>query len=259
MTGFHRPGAPKTSRLGNEAPLLSFPASYLERFIEVQSLAELKIMLYILKHTVGSGGILMERPITLDEFVFGCRGQNGRRLDRGAGLCRSAVIDGIKRAVENGFVIERADRRDLARIRKRYLLALEWQPSSHFPPTAHGNTVKLVPEKQASYVQAARDSALPSGQITLAAFHQRLEQRRPSLQGAPLLKQDWQGWKALRAFIFKVDNFTCQYCGCTGGLLHCDHVIPRSRGGGDEPTNLVTACGRCNQAKGQRTHEEWLR
>jgi hypothetical protein len=51
------------------------------------------------------------------------------------------------------------------------------------------------------------------------------------------------------------DGNTCSYCG-----LECvptiDHVVPRSRGGDDTPSNLVVACRSCNSRKGARTPEE---
>ena len=34
-----------------------------------------------------------------------------------------------------------------------------------------------------------------------------------------------------------------------------DHVVPQSRGGGDEPDNLQLLCAACNSTKGQGTHE----
>ncbi len=52
------------------------------------------------------------------------------------------------------------------------------------------------------------------------------------------------------------DGFTCQYCACTGDDLTIDHVIPRSRGGGDSWENVVSACVRCNVKKGNRTPRE---
>lgn len=48
-----------------------------------------------------------------------------------------------------------------------------------------------------------------------------------------------------------------------GGDGPCDlccemgHVFPHSRGGSDEPGNLVAECGSCNAAQGNRTPEEW--
>jgi 5-methylcytosine-specific restriction endonuclease McrA len=52
------------------------------------------------------------------------------------------------------------------------------------------------------------------------------------------------------------DSQSCQYCGYTGEDLTLDHVIPRSRGGGDSWENIVTACVRCNVKKGSRTPKE---
>ena len=54
--------------------------------------------------------------------------------------------------------------------------------------------------------------------------------------------------------IFKRDNFTCQYCGATENLT-LDHVIPRSKGGGTNWKNLITACKSCNAKKGDNTPE----
>ena len=49
----------------------------------------------------------------------------------------------------------------------------------------------------------------------------------------------------------------CSYCGATGVRMTVDHVVPLSRGGGNEPANLVAACRPCNSSKGSKTLEEW--
>lgn len=59
-----------------------------------------------------------------------------------------------------------------------------------------------------------------------------------------------------RRNILHRDGHSCQYCGYTGEELTLDHVIPRSRRGGDSWENIVTACVRCNVRKGSRTPEE---
>ncbi len=59
-----------------------------------------------------------------------------------------------------------------------------------------------------------------------------------------------------RRNILQRDNHTCQYCGYSGEGLTLDHVVPRSRGGGDTWENMVTACVRCNVHKGNRTPRE---
>ena len=48
------------------------------------------------------------------------------------------------------------------------------------------------------------------------------------------------------------DNYTCCYCGSSKGPMTVDHVIPKNKGGEDTWENLVCACDRCNNKKGDR-------
>ena len=58
-----------------------------------------------------------------------------------------------------------------------------------------------------------------------------------------------------RAAVYKRDDYECAYCGSKKNLT-IDHILPRSRGGKDTWTNLITACEKCNMKKGNRTPEE---
>lgn len=53
-----------------------------------------------------------------------------------------------------------------------------------------------------------------------------------------------------RRALFARDGGRCVYCGAAAATI--DHVVPRSRGGRHEWTNVVSACHRCNHAKGDR-------
>lgn len=75
------------------------------------------------------------------------------------------------------------------------------------------------------------------------------------------LHTDIRPYKSLapsRENIFHRDGNTCQYCAkrCKEKALTLDHVFPRSRGGRNTWTNLVAACYRCNERKGDQTPEE---
>ena len=59
-----------------------------------------------------------------------------------------------------------------------------------------------------------------------------------------------------RKNIIKRDKHQCQYCGKRSVSLTLDHVIPRVRGGKDTWENLVCACVKCNNKKGNRTPED---
>ena len=63
-------------------------------------------------------------------------------------------------------------------------------------------------------------------------------------------------------FLFARDSYRCQYCH-RGHVelkprecLTRDHLIPISRGGGNEWTNVVTACSVCNNRKGDKSPEK---
>jgi hypothetical protein len=49
----------------------------------------------------------------------------------------------------------------------------------------------------------------------------------------------------------------CEYCrmnqALQGATFHLEHILPRSRGGASDPTNLAWACPACNLRKSDRT------
>jgi len=63
-------------------------------------------------------------------------------------------------------------------------------------------------------------------------------------------------------FLFARDDYQCQYCGRRANELKPresltrDHLIPMSRGGTNEWSNVVTACSACNTRKANRMPSE---
>ncbi|GAB1342416.1 HNH endonuclease [Gemmatimonas sp.] len=63
-------------------------------------------------------------------------------------------------------------------------------------------------------------------------------------------------------FLFARDDYQCQYCGRRSSdlkpreSLTRDHLIPMSRGGTNEWSNVVTACSSCNTKKANRMPAE---
>jgi hypothetical protein len=65
-----------------------------------------------------------------------------------------------------------------------------------------------------------------------------------------------------RLAIYLRDGCACVWCGLTveeGAQLSLDHLVPHSKGGSNDATNLVTACKRCNDSRGNRSSIEWSR
>lgn len=73
-----------------------------------------------------------------------------------------------------------------------------------------------------------------------------------------LVRNNHTNVKFSRKNIFLRDDYTCQYCGQRFDAKHltCDHIIPKSRGGSTEWTNIATSCLRCNHRKGDKLPEE---
>jgi 5-methylcytosine-specific restriction endonuclease McrA len=57
-----------------------------------------------------------------------------------------------------------------------------------------------------------------------------------------------------RRTVLQRDDHRCAYC--SGPADTVDHVLPRSRGGRHEWTNVVAACSRCNHRKADRLLSE---
>lgn len=70
--------------------------------------------------------------------------------------------------------------------------------------------------------------------------------------------------KETRSFVLDRNGFTCQQCGAVAGephpydttrktRLHIGHVIDKSLGGSDEPSNLRALCSVCNEGAANLT------
>ena len=63
-----------------------------------------------------------------------------------------------------------------------------------------------------------------------------------------------------RLALYLRDRFTCNYCGRdlrneAPENVTLDHLLPRSAGGSNEPTNLVVCCRSCNSS---RQDKPWM-
>lgn len=92
---------------------------------DIKSLAELKVIEYVLRHTWGYNGQEgMPKRISTDEFANGRKRKNGDRMDMGTGLSVPSIIDGLRRAVEHGYLNVDEDKTDLGRIKRHYSLKM---------------------------------------------------------------------------------------------------------------------------------------
>lgn len=80
--------------------------------------------------------------------------------------------------------------------------------------------------------------------------------------------------KEVRAYVLDRNGFTCQMCGAVAGephpydparktRLHIGHIVDKSMGGADDPSNLRAVCSVCNEGAANLTldrpsHEKLL-
>lgn len=72
--------------------------------------------------------------------------------------------------------------------------------------------------------------------------------------------------KETRAYVLDRNGFTCQMCGAVAGethpydptrktRLHIGHIVDKSQGGSDDPSNLRALCSVCNEGASNLTLE----
>lgn len=96
------------------------PNEFIERMHEIETLGEMKVLLYVVRHTWGYHNT--EKKITMDEFAHGRKRRDGTRIDHGTGMSEPSIRGGIKMAVAHGFLSVETDDSDKGRIKKIYAL-----------------------------------------------------------------------------------------------------------------------------------------
>ncbi len=125
------------------------------------------------------------------------------------------------------------------------------RPSGWLPPSLQARV------NQASNVVAKLQKLLPITAISTehAKFDTQLLQN-PAIAGIEYQQGELLGYE-VREYLLEKWKRECAYCGKTDIPLEIEHITPKSRGGSDRISNLAIACRPCNQAKGNRTAEEF--
>lgn len=104
------------------------PHQLIDALPQIETVAELKVILYVLRHTWGFAEYGRRKRITTDEFIHGRILRDGQRIDGGTGLSAPSVRTGLDLAERHGFLLVDIDDSDKARIRKYYTLNLLIDP-----------------------------------------------------------------------------------------------------------------------------------
>ena len=109
------------------------PNEWIDLCADINSLAEIKVVQYVMRHTWGHQEYGIRKRISVDEFMNGRQRAGNGRMDKGTGLSKPSVIAGIKSAVKRGFLIEEVDDSDKARVKKYYSLRMRSEGQDSYP------------------------------------------------------------------------------------------------------------------------------
>jgi 5-methylcytosine-specific restriction endonuclease McrA len=90
----------------------------------------------------------------------------------------------------------------------------------------------------------------------LVRFDTQLMQNS-DIKGIEYQQGTLQGYE-IREYVLEKWGRQCVYCNKRERILNLDHIVPKSRGGSNRPSNLVPACIKCNAIKGNRSIEDFL-
>jgi 5-methylcytosine-specific restriction endonuclease McrA len=78
----------------------------------------------------------------------------------------------------------------------------------------------------------------------------------PDIKGVEYQQGDTYGFYDVRYFVFERDNYTCQVCKKSKNkILRTHHIIYKSKGGSNKPSNLITVCTDCHTSKNHKECE----
>lgn len=82
--------------------------------------------------------------------------------------------------------------------------------------------------------------------------------QNPELSGVEYQQGTLWGYQ-VREYLLEKWGRECTYCEKTDVPLQVEHIEPKSKGGSDRVSNLCLACEKCNQKKGSKSIEEFLK
>ena len=159
----------------------------------------------------------------------------------------------IHQALTKRRAIRRARRQRHTRYRAARF-ANRTRPAGWLPPSLESRVQHVV-----TWVQRlARWCPVDALSLEAVRFDTQLLQN-PDIAGVEYQQGTLAGTE-VREYLLLKWGYRCAYCheeATSTNRWEIDHILPRSRGGSDRPSNLALSCHACNQAKGDRTAAEF--
>ena len=82
--------------------------------------------------------------------------------------------------------------------------------------------------------------------------------QNPEISGVEYQRGELFGFE-VKEYLLQKWNRRCAYCGVENVPFEIEHILARSKGGSNRVNNLCLSCHSCNQAKGNKPVEEFLK
>ena len=82
--------------------------------------------------------------------------------------------------------------------------------------------------------------------------------QNPEISGTEYQQGELAGYE-LKEYLLEKFSRRCVYCGKSNVPLNVEHIVPKARGGSNRVSNLAVACIECNQKKGAKPVEDFLK
>ena len=94
--------------------------------------------------------------------------------------------------------------------------------------------------------------------VTLSVENVKFDTQKlqdPEITGVQYQQGELFGYE-VREYLLEKFGRECVYCGATNVPFEIEHIVPKSRVGTNQVSNLAIACKKCNLKKGNKTAEE---
>ena len=109
-----------------------------------------------------------------------------------------------------------------------------------------------------SWVNRLRRLAPVSGIVQELVKFDTQRMQNPEISGVEYQQGELAGYE-LKEYLLEKFGRRCVYCAKSGVPLNVEHIVPKARGGSNRLSNLAIACVECNQKKGAKPIEEFLK
>lgn len=158
----------------------------------------------------------------------------------------------VKNALESRRALRRGRRNRKTRYRKPRFLNRTRKPG-WLPPSLESRIANIE-----TWVRRIRKLCRVTAISTELVRFDLQQMQNPEISGIEYQRGELFGFEVKEYLLTKWGR-NCAYCSIENVPLEIEHIVAKSRGGSNRVSNLTLACRKCNEAKGNKPIEQFLK